>query len=190
MTDKHPFSNSLDNFFKRFINVTEASTGKLPVTEYHSDWPSPCQVDEQFLSEQMIASIYWQPIQREDNTDLSGLSRALDVDIHPSITTFFTRYWSEQIDAIFEQGNLTLMFVWNETDMKRLIENQIGHALTKLRNRQTLTFFIACTDSDYIISVENDSGRVVLERPGYPVEKILATTLNDFINELDYGRLT
>ena len=190
MTEPYNFNNSLDNFFKRFINTIEAETGQLPITEYHKDWPSECQLGEQFLSEQMQPCIHWQPVLRAENTDLSGLETALEIDLHPDIRCFFSRYWSEQIDTIFQQGNLTLMFIWNEADMQRLIENQLGHAMNKLRNKQPLTFFIACTDSDYIISVENDSGQVVLERPGYSPEKVLASNLNQFLNELEYGRLS
>lgn len=184
------FNNCLDNFFKRFINTINAETGKSPITKHEPDWPSTCQQGDAFLSEQMVDSIYWQPIQREQNNDLSGLEKALNIEIRQDIQSFFCRYWSEQIETIFQQGNLTLLFVWNKADMDRLIENQIGHALGKLRNKQTLTFFIACTDSDYIISVENDSGQVVLERPGYPVERILAPDLTQFLNELEYGRLS
>lgn len=184
------FNNCLDNFFKRFINTIYAQTGDNPVTRHESDWPSTCQQGVAFLSEQMVDSIYWQPVQREQNNDLSGLEKALDIEIRQDIKSFFCRYWSEQIETIFQQGNLTLLFVWNKADMDRLIENQIGHALGKLRNKQTLTFFIACTDSDYIISVENDSGQVVLERPGYPAERILAPDLTQFLNELEYGKLS
>ncbi len=189
MPETHKFNNSLDNFFKRYVNSLAAKTGKLPITEYNPDWLSSCQQGDFFMSEQMLASIHWKPLQREINNDLSGLEQALETKLHPDLKTFFSRYWSEQIEAIFQQGNLTLMFIWNEADMERLIKNQIGHALNKLRNKQTLTFFIACTDSDYIISVENDSGNVVLERPGYAVEKVLANSLCSFIDELEFGRL-
>ena len=197
-TDNHPennnqreaFSNCLDNFFKRFINTLFSETGQLPITTHEADWSSLCHQGKPFLSEQMIDSIHWQPVIREDNYDLSGLEAALEITLHQDIKLFFSHYWSEQIDTIFQQGNLTLLFVCNEDDMKRLIENQIGHAFTKIRNKQSLTFFIACTDSDYIISVENDSGQVVLERPGYPAEKILSPNLTEFINELEYGQLT
>lgn len=190
MTEINKFNNSLDNFFKRFINTANAETGHLPTTMHNPDWPSPCHQGNSFLCEEMIDSIYWQPVQRDKNTDLAGLEHALDIELRQEIQSFFSCYWSEQIEAIFQQGNLTLLFVCNEADMKRLVENQIGHALSKLRNKQTLTFFIACTDSDYIISVENESGQVVLERPGYPIEKVLAANLTEFINELEYGRLS
>lgn len=204
-TELNPLYNSLDNFFKRYINTIEMQTGTLPVTEYHSDWPSPCQQGERFLSEEMVDSIHWKPVQREHNNDLAGLESALETELHPDIKIFFSYYWSNQMNVSFvpqknpstdnplsseEQGNLTLMFIWNEADMKRLIENQIGHTLNKLRNKQSLSLFFACTDSDFIISVENDSGHVVLERPGYPIEKVLSPSLKDFIDQLDYELLS
>lgn len=190
IADTSKFENCLDNFFKRFINTVDTETGHLPTTANESDWPSLCQQGNAFLSEEMLDSIYWQPVLQEENNELAGLEQALEISLHPFLNIFFSRYWSNQIEAVFQQGNLTLLFIWNEVDMSRLIENQIGHALGKLRNKQTLTFFIACTDSDYIISVENDSGQVVLERPGYPVEKVLSANLIQFINELEYGQLS
>jgi len=184
------FNNHLDNFFKRFINTIKNDTGYLPITKNEPDWPSLCQEGQPFLSETMVDSIYWQAVLREKNSDLSGLEKALDIELRSELKDFFTRYWSEQIDAIFQQGNLTLLFVWNKADMDRLIENQIGHALNNLRNKQSLTFFIACTDSDYIISLEHDTGHIVLERPGYAIEKVLSDNLVQFIDELEYGHLS
>lgn len=181
--------NSLDNFFKRFVNVVATETGELPVTEYDKQWLSECQQGVPFMSEQMQHSIHWQPVLRSANNALAGLESALEISLHPDIKAFFSRYWSDHIEAIFQQGNLSLMFIWNENDMQRLIENQLGHALNKLRNKQSLTFFIACTDADYIISIENQSGQVVLERPGYAIEKVLAVSLTDFLDELEYGRI-
>ncbi len=199
VTDNHNLrhtQNSLDNFFKRFINIVEAQTGELPVIEYDEHMLSDCLQGKPFMSEQMQYSIHWQPFLRPDNpdspdknSDLAGLEKALEIQLHPDIPVFFSRYWSDHVDAVFQQGNLSLMFVWNEDDMQRLIENQLGHALNKIRNKQALTFFIACTDSDYIISIDNESGQVVLERPGYGVEKVLAVTLSDFLDELEYGRV-
>ena len=185
-------NNSLDNFFKRSFNIIAAETGDLPIIEYHDDWPSSCHEGKAFLSEEMVHSIHWQAKKRTANNDLSGLEEALDTPLHPDIKTFFTSYWAEQMDVTYlsaehpeEQGQLTLMFVCNEEDMERLIKNQIGHSLNKIRNKQTLTFFIACTGSDYIISINNESGEVVVERPGYAIEKILAHSLKEFIDQLD-----
>jgi SecY interacting protein Syd len=183
------FSHCLDNFFKRFIHTVYTDTAQLPIIPFESDWPSLCHQGDSF-SQHSLQMIQWQPIQRESNQDFSGLEKALEITLRPEVALFFNHYWSEQINAIFEQGNLTLLFVCNANDMNRLIENQLGHALNKLRNKQPLTFFIACTQSDYIISVEHDSGNVILERLGYPIEKILADDLNQFMNALEYGQLS
>jgi len=188
--NNHKFENCLDNFFKRFINSINSDSGHLPLTAHEPDWPSVCQQGNSFLSESMQDSIYWQPELRENNTDLAGLEKALEISLRPELKIFFSRYWSEQINAIFQQGNLTLLFIWNKADMDRLIENQLGHALNKSRNKQSLTFFIACTDSDYMISLEHETGHIILERPGYAAEKVLADTLSEFINELEYGQLS
>ena len=185
-------NNSLDNFFKRSLNIIKTQSGTLPVIEYHSDWSSPCHEGKAFLAENMQHLIHWQPKKRDANNDLSGLEEALETTLHPDIKVFYTRYWSEQMETTFlsvdnpeEKGNLTLMFVCNDDDMERLIKNQIGHSLNKIRNKQSLTLFIACTDSDYIISIENDSGHIVLERPGYPIEKVIAENLKTFLDQLD-----
>ncbi|MCU7835139.1 MAG: SecY-interacting protein Syd [gamma proteobacterium symbiont of Taylorina sp.] len=195
---KHPLHNSLDNFFKRYLNMIERQSAALPITEYHADWPSPCHCGEPFMTEEMNYCIHWKPIKREEqrgvSNDLSRLEKALEIQLYPDIKVFFSDYWCEQMEVTFLAenelgGNLTLMFVCNEDDMERLIKNQLGHALNKIRNKQSLTFFIACTDSDYIISIENNSGHVVLERPGYPIEKVLSNSLKEFIDKLDYGSL-
>jgi SecY interacting protein Syd len=188
--NRSSLENCLDNFFKRFVNETYARTSRQPVTLYEPDWPSRCQQGEIFLSEQMESSIYWLPQLRDDNNDLSGIEAALETPVHPDLKVFFTRYWSEQLETHFDNGNLTLMFLWNAEDVNRLIKNQLGHALNKLRNRQPLTFFIACTDSEYIISLENDTGKILVERPGYPPDKVLADNLYDFIEALEYGHLS
>jgi len=186
----HPLYNSLDNFFKRYLNSITTQNNELPITEYHADWLSPCQSGEPFMSEEMVYSIHWQPQKRMQNDDLCGIEKALETPLHPDIKKFFSHYWSEQLEVTFisdsvQGGDLTLMFVWNKDDMERLIKNQLGHALNKINDKQSLTFFIACTDSDYIISIENKTGHVVLERPGYSIEKVLSNNLKEFIDSLD-----
>jgi SecY interacting protein Syd len=181
--------NTLSNFFKRFINSVAAETGQLPLIEYDTDSPSYCQQGDIIVSQGLSHSIHWQPVKRSPNTDFSDLEQALEIKIHTDLHLFFTSYWSEQIDAIFQAGNLSLMFVCNNADMARLIENQIGHILNKQRNKQALTFFIACTDTDYVISVDNETGQVMLERSGHAIENILAPNLDSFLDQLEYGRL-
>ena len=186
--DQH-LINSIENFYKKFINLTESQTGSLPRVEFNPRWNSPC-LKGNSLKPDMQKTVCWQPLKREENNDLAGIETALDIQLHPDIKIFFCTFWSDHINANFQHGNLTLLFVWNSEDMENLIKNQLGHALDKKRNHLQLSFFIACTDSDFIISIENSTGHIVLERPGSKPEKVLAASLSDFFDELEPGTLS
>ncbi len=61
----------------------------------------------------------------------------------------------------------------------------IGHALTQRRRKLPLTLFFACTEpEDFILSVDNVSGQVVLEQPGQAPMRVIAESLADFIGQL------
>ncbi len=179
----------INNFFKKYINLTAAETGTLPSTEHNPDWLSPCLQSDRADPGQHQQIVHWQPVRRELNNDLEGIEQALEIKLHPDIKTFFTSFWSDHVDAVFQNGNLTLLFIWNDEDMQALIKNQLGHVLDKRRNRLDASFFIACTDSDFIISIENTTGHIVLERPGSRPEKILAGSLTEFFDQLEPGKL-
>jgi SecY interacting protein Syd len=79
-----------------------------------------------------------------------------------------------------------LLQVWNEQDFERLLQNLIGHALMKRRLEQPMTLFFAVTDDeDYILSLENDTGRVMLERVGLEPQEMLADNLAQFLSSLE-----
>ena len=83
------------------------------------------------------------------------------------------------------EGGVTLIQVWNSVDFDRLVENIIGHAVAKQRMKAPLTVFIACTDEDeYMLSVDNESGRVMLEEPGSPPTREVSPSLVEFLERL------
>jgi SecY interacting protein Syd len=80
---------------------------------------------------------------------------------------------------------LSLLFAWNKDDFERLQENLIGHILMKRRLKQEETVFFAVTDEeDMIISVDNASGSVWVERVGCKPHKQLSDSLAQFISQL------
>ena len=80
---------------------------------------------------------------------------------------------------------MALLQVWNQDDFDRLIGNLIGHALAKRRSKSPLTLFFACTDQDdYFLSLDNRSGRVLLEQPGVPPVRQVAENLTEFLQRL------
>ena len=131
--------------------------------------------------------IAWQPLPRHaDSDDFTGLEHALELTVHPTIKDYYGGYWSAGLEADAPQGPVSLILLWSPADADRLIENLLGHALAKRRNRTPFTVFFACTaaDSELFLSVDNQSGEVLLEKPGYKPLEVVAGSIAEFLSEL------
>jgi len=173
---------SLSRLLQRYVDEHQRVTGALPTQTYDPAWLSECQVGEPNAD----GSIFWRPRQRHRVADFDGLEHALDVDIHPDIKSFYASHWASPMKFQTTEGGLTLIQIWNDDDFDRLVENILGHAMAKQRIKAPLTIFFACTDEDEsILSVANDSGRVVLEEPGSLPIREVSPSLAVFLERLD-----
>ena len=131
--------------------------------------------------------IRWQPVRRHHIADdFVGLESALEMPIHEDIKTHYGRYWSANLEAEAPDGHVSLLFLWNHEDSKRLVENLIGHAVACRHNRTPFSVFFACTeaDSDLFLTVNNETGNVQLEEPGKrPIRKV-SESLEEFMSLL------
>ena len=128
---------------EQYIGKYAEVHGHLPKTEYDEQWRSPCEqgkADEE--------SCYWQPtfINDLDATTIdheqltfTNVESALSIDLHPDIKNYFTCMFSADLDAVCQEGQLSLLFAWNLEDFQRLQENIIGHILMKQRLKQAET---------------------------------------------------
>ncbi|WP_440906442.1 SecY-interacting protein (plasmid) [Catenovulum sp. SX2] len=149
--------------------------------EYYDNWLSPC-IDEVDDKQQNCS---WHAVQRDGSSDLSNINNALELELHPDIIAFYCSFYAPTLEAEFDGNNLSLIQAWNDEDFTILQENIIGHLLMKKKLKQAPTVFIAATDDDqYIISLDNASGAVMLEMVGKEPKRQLADNLTDFINQL------
>lgn len=161
-------------------------------TPFDPAWRSPCEIGEPYTRQPQNRSgepgefIRWRPVKRSLADDFPGLENALETDIHPDIKSYYGAFWSGNLEAEAPDGHVSLIMLWNPADADRLIENQIGHALVNRRSKSPLSLFFACTepDSDLILTVRNDSGEVLLERPGYKPLRSVAGSLAEFLDLL------
>ena len=156
-------------------------------TEFDRDWPSPCEIGQPFPSPGLRQKIRWEPFRRSPLTDdFTGLETALDCTIHPDIKTYYGRFWSLNLQLIAPEGPLELLFLWNQFDSDRLIENLIGHALACKESKSEFSVFFSCTepDSEFFVTVNNKTGAVQLELPGSKPIRQLANSLNEFLSTL------
>ncbi len=182
-------AQTLLNFSKDYSQQHIEQFGHLPTIEHDEQWLSPCELGPHDTSQH-----YWQPIEvdseqlvdnKEDMLSFTNVESALNLELHPDIKTYFTTIFSGDIEALCEEGELSLLFAWNKEDFERLQENLIGHILMKQKLKQAETIFFAVTDEeDMIISLDNNSGEVWVERVGCKPHKKLSDSLIDFINQL------
>jgi SecY interacting protein Syd len=167
---------ALDTLVERMI-----AAGPL-YTEHDPDWPSPCELDEPDAR----GRVRWAPVRRSAFDLLEPLAATLNVELHPSLSSYYSRWFHDGLAAEADEGPVDLLGVWNPEDQDRLLQNLLGHALQQKRTRQPLTLFFALTepDSEFILSVLNDTGEVVLERPGKPDRRTVADDLASFLGRL------
>lgn len=149
-------------------------------TQYDEHWRSPCEIDQQGeLS-------HWRPTPQTESIDFRGLANAVEAPIHPDVIEYYSGYWSGSLEASAKEGPVSLILLWNPEDVERLIENLVGHLFGKRQSKLPFTTFFATTDpeSEYFLSIDNASGKVLLEEPGRPPIKEVASDLNSFLQRL------
>lgn len=208
--DELDVGDALDTFFQH-VRLTHPTL----LTEYDPQWPSPCELGEPIggspsaqgsdkqdygISDPHQESghqesghqesgqqIAWHPVRRSQLArDFDGLENALETQIHSDIKAYYGRYWSANVVAEAPDGHVSLLFLWNQQDVDRLIENLIGHAIACQQNKAPFSVFFALTDDDseLFLSVNNTTGQVQLEKPGHRPVRIVADSLAEFLTYL------
>ncbi|WP_395344554.1 SecY-interacting protein [Ningiella sp. W23] len=179
--------NDLSATFTQFVmDYIEQSTSenKGLITEYDSQWLSPC-LQNLSTGQNNGDEVNWLPHKRNDSANLNNIADALEMDIPQSLSDYFCTYYSLDFNAEHPRGKIALLQAFNQADFERLQKNLIAHVLMKRRLKQTETLFFAVTDEDdFIISVEPNSENVVLEQVGKPKLEIISDNLVTFIGEL------
>ncbi len=172
-------AEALREFTARYSAHWQQQHGHLPASAELLGVPSDCIVAT--LDDRVL----WQPQPFTLPTTLAAIERALDIQLQPEISAFYTTQFAGDMTATLAQQPITLLQVWSEEDFTRLQENLIGHLVMKRRLKQTPTLFIATTDSEQdVIALCNLSGEVILEQPGTKKREILAPSIEIFLKDL------
>ena len=176
----------LEKTLDQIMEINLSIRGPLE-TAFDPEWRSPCEIGEPEIREDENPIINWEPVKRNSFADdFAGLERAIERPIHPDVKTYYSRYWSANLPMQAPDGYLELLFLWNEPDVTRLTENLIGHYLACKQNKNQFSVFFACTepDSDYFLTINNESGVIQLELPGQKPIRELSANLNEFLSTL------
>jgi SecY interacting protein Syd len=176
--------SQLDALINQFSTVADEEPESFTI-EYDKDWPSPCYKTQGANGE----LVSWSPALQEGQCNFAQLEQALEISLDKQFCAYFTRYFSDNLQVLAPDGMCELLQVWNADDFERLQENLIGHVLMKRRLKQPITLFFALTDEDdFMLSVDNATGNVVLEPVGKKPMRVIAPSLADFIGSLKVSR--
>jgi len=176
-------SVALDVFVQKYLASAKNHPEMLEV-EYDNDWPSDCYTTK-INTCSTGDNVNWQPVKRSGEANFNDLEKALEMKIHQDVISYYSAYWSDNLSAETSKGYLQLLQPWNQHDFERLQQNLVGHILMKRRLKQPETLFFSLTDEDdFILTVDNTSGEVMLEQVGLMPKEVLAPNLAVFIQSL------
>lgn len=171
---------ALDEFVQKYL-VAAKKYPEMLMVEYDKDWPSGCYTTTGNAGDKVA----WQPVKRTGMSNFNDLEKALEMKIHQDVVSYYSAYWSDNLSAETSKGYLQLLQPWNQDDFERLQQNLVGHILMKRRLKQPETLFVALTDEDdFILTVDNTSGEVMLEQVGLLPKEVVAPNLAAFIQSL------
>lgn len=171
---------ALDTLLTRYLNLFQTTEKGLPFVQFDQPWHSDCVIEPG----ENESSYFWKPLKRVQVFSFNDLEKALELTFHPDIHTFYGSFWSNGICVERHDINFNLIQIWNEEDEQRFKENLLGHAFAKIKSKLPLSFFIGCTNGNEVICLEQESGNIVLEKPGYKGHSVLANDLETFLISL------
>ena len=169
---------ALESFVARAVKHQPSNCFNQPFDE---EWRSQCEFKQE------ADQTFWRPVPQTEPLDFSGLANAAEAPIHPDIQTYYSQYWAGTLLGKTEEGEVSLIQVWNPDDFTRLLENLVGHLFHKILAKQAFTVFFANTeeDSELFLSIDNSTGAILLEEPGRPPIREVAPNLADFLNRIE-----
>ena len=170
---------ALRDFTTRYCQHWLQQAGHAPASSDLFGVPSPCALEDR------DQRVVWQPQPFTLPQTLDAVERAIDIQLQPQITAFYTTQFAGDMGARLGDISLTLLQTWSEADFVRVQENLIGHLVTQKRLKLSPTLFIATLESELdVISVCNLSGEVMQETLGTRKRTRLASDLPEFLTQL------
>ncbi len=176
-----PVKQKIQTSLTRLFNDAFNSLGEDSLsTAFDPKWRSMSE------THQTVDRTFWRPAAQPEPVDFSGLANAVAQTIHPDICTFYGSFWAGHLEATSSEGHVSLIQLWNQEDFDRLVSNLIGHFMAKQKISQPFTVFFANTDldSELFLSIDNSTGKILLEEPGKPPVREVELDIATFLDRL------
>jgi SecY interacting protein Syd len=116
--------------------------------------------------------------------DLTGVAELLGQPVRPEVAEFFGSFLAGPVESRHSGEVVLLRTLWNRLEVSQLASQLLTHLRGQLQGGHPPTIPVASSDSDLFFAVDNANGKVVLQEAGYPPSRVVATTLEEFLNAL------
>ncbi|WP_392552355.1 SecY-interacting protein [Orbus wheelerorum] len=171
-------SDSLIFFTKRYIDIWQDTVNHNPKSSELYGMPSPC------IKDTIDLAIFWLPIRPSPHT-LNIVEEVINIRIHDDAHLFYGTQYAGDMKAQWNHLSLSLLQIWSDDDFSRLEQNIIAHLTMQKRLKRRPSIFIATTDDETeIVSIDNQTGNVILEKLITNETDVLADDLDAFLSSL------
>ena len=143
-------------------------TNAAGLVEHDPQWTSPSVI----LPADHENMVQWRPVAIERPTPIAALP------LRPEIIAFYTSFWGWGWEGMHGDDVVMLRTAWNADDLAQIAASLADQVAAGK------PIFIANTDSDTYVAVDNASGAVVLCEPGEPPTRQIAPSLSSFLASL------
>lgn len=169
---------ALEEFSQRYVDVWQTTYHHDPKSMALYDLPSPC------ITQTQDSAVFWRPVPVVGHS-LTIVEQVINIRLHPDAHYFYQTQYAGDMQASFNDLSLTLIQIWNDDDFSRLEQNLIAHLTMQKKLKRRPSVFIASTNNDTeIISIDNQTGNIVLEKLIDNNNVILANNLSEFLGQL------
>ena len=173
-------ADSLKQFAGDYSKTVVNKTGLFPQVCHDPQWTSPCELASGTEGEMS----QWQWQNQTGQLSFVDVEQALELSFNEAITTYYNTIYSGALFATFGEHQIELLQIWNNSDFERLSQNIIGHILMQRRLKQQHTVFIGCiVNGEQMLSIDNNTGAVLLEIPGATQRTVLCGSLSEFFSQ-------
>lgn len=173
--------DAMSNYFKVRREYFEKGLDFLFKTSYNENVQSIIYQGEMDEDEEIL----WNPVQKNNHSDIKPLEERFHIKFHSSIDCYFNSYWFAELDGFMDGHYITLEAVLPNIELDTFERNLKGYK----RNHDKLDKVpIGIEGNGLVVVIHNISGKIELEDFERGCFKEIANSLEDLISSLRLQR--
>ncbi|TJZ41150.1 SecY-interacting protein Syd [Priestia megaterium] len=173
--------DAMSNYFKVRREYFEKGLDFLFKTTYNENVQSMIYQGEVDEDEEIL----WNPVQKNNHSDIKPLEERFHITFHSSIDCYFNSYWFAELDGFLDSHYITLEAVLPNVELDTFERNLKGY---KINHNKLDKVPIGIEGNGLVVVIDNLSGKIELEDFERGCLKEIAKSLEDLISSLRLQR--